>query len=99
MPREGGASSIDGWRLLDRPPSRAMTAEARTCVHGVASVQGNRALRLGDELVRHLAEALDLGLHHVADVDERVGALADAAAGAADEDVAGLDAEGGRCGF
>ena len=50
-------------------------------------------LRLGDELIRHLAEALDLGLHHVADVDEGVGALADAAAGAAHEDVAGLDAE------
>src|ERR1043165_9575761 len=60
---------------------------------GNSSAQGNRALRLGDELVRHLAEALDLGLHHVADVDERVGALADAAAGAAHEDVAGLHAE------
>jgi len=40
-----------------------------------------------------LPRPLDLGLHHVADVDEGVGALADAAAGAAHEDVAGLDAE------
>src|SRR3954447_20531863 len=50
-------------------------------------------LGLGHERVAHLAEALDLGLHHVAGVDEGVGALADAAAGAADEDVANLDAE------
>ena len=37
----------------------------------------------GDEPVAHLAQALHLGLHDVARLEEGVGALADAAAGAA----------------
>src|SRR6185436_17805225 len=53
----------------------------------------SRSALLGDEPVAHLAEAFHLGLHHVADLDERVGALADATAGAADEDVAGPQAK------
>src|SRR6185437_3952276 len=44
-----------------------------------------------DEAVAHLAEALDLRLHHIAGLEEAVPALADAAAGAADEHIAGLE--------
>jgi hypothetical protein len=36
----------------------------------------------GDELISHLAKALDLGLHDVAGLEEGIRALADATAGA-----------------
>ena len=51
---------------------------------------------LRHHLIPHLPQPLHLGLHHVADVEERVGALPHAAAGAADEDVAGPQAENVR---
>jgi hypothetical protein len=51
-------------------------------------------VRLRRESIAHLPQSLDLRLHHVAGVKERVGTLTDAAAGAADENVAGLHANG-----
>ena len=45
---------------------------------------------LRNKAITHLAEAFDLGLHDIAGVEKRVGALADAAAGAATENVAAL---------
>src|SRR5262249_24565694 len=44
----------------------------------------------GDEAVAHPAQSFDLGLHDVARLQEGVGPLADAAAGAAAEDIARL---------
>ena len=55
-----------------------------------AAVDNPGLSRLRNETIAHLAEPLDLGLHDVAGVEERVGALADAAAGAAAEKVAAL---------
>src|SRR3984893_10639098 len=51
---------------------------------------------VGNESVSHLAQALDLGLHDVAGLEERVGALPDAAAGAAAENIARLERENAR---
>jgi hypothetical protein len=48
------------------------------------------------EPVSHLAQALDLGLHDIARLEEGVGALADATAGAAAENVASLDCKNVR---
>src|SRR5437763_6923692 len=50
----------------------------------------------GNESVSHLAQALDFGLHDVAGLEERVGALPDAAAGAAAENIARLERENAR---
>src|SRR5215475_9063949 len=43
------------------------------------TVSCGRLGRFGDEAVAHLAQTLDLGLHDIADFEEAVGALADAA--------------------
>src|SRR5437588_7924676 len=50
----------------------------------------------GNESVSHRAQPLYLGLHEVAGLEERVGALADAAAGAAAENIARLERENTR---
>src|SRR6516162_8948841 len=55
---------------------------------GQKAALARRSLR--DHAVAHLAQALDLGLHDIADLQERVGAHAHTAAGAAAENVAGL---------
>jgi hypothetical protein len=52
-----------------------------------------RLRRLSNKAIAHFAEALDLGLHDVAGFEERIGALADAAAGAAAEEIAALKRE------
>ena len=44
-------------------------------------------------LLHIVPNPLDLRLHHVADVEERAFSLTDAAASAADEDVAGLQSK------
>src|SRR6202035_708953 len=49
--------------------------------------------RLGGETSAHLAEVFDLGLHDIAGFEKTIGALADAAAGAAAENVAALQSE------
>src|ERR1700730_18009273 len=61
---------------------------------GVSCSAGLRGF--GNESVLHLAQALDLGLHDVAGLEERVGALPDAAAGAAAENIARLERENAR---
>src|SRR5579872_1961918 len=56
-----------------------------------------RASRLVlDEAVPHAAKTLDLGLHDVADLEERIRALADPAAGAAEENIAGFQRHDAR---
>src|SRR5579863_4732422 len=67
-------------------------AQIRRTIHAVL----RRLLRLADEAVAHLAEAFDLGLHDVAGLEKSVGALADAAASAAAENIAALQAENVR---
>src|ERR1700722_20486462 len=48
---------------------------------------------LCDKAIAHLPEPLDLGLHHVPHIEKRIRPLADAAAGAAAEEVAALQAQ------
>src|SRR5579863_9515526 len=62
-------------------------AQIRRTIHAVR----RRLLRLADEAVAHLAEAFDLGLHDVAGLEEGIGALADAAASAAAENIAAVE--------
>ena len=61
--------------------------------------RGSGLSGLRDKPIAHLAETLDLGLHDITDFKKRVGALADAAAGATAEEVAALQAQnvGGVC--
>src|SRR5262249_19860399 len=64
------------------------------------SVQRNKSakevLGLGDKTVAHFAHGFDLGLHHVANFKKRIGALTDAAACAAAENIPGLERAHGR---
>src|SRR5205807_6871598 len=52
--------------------------------------------RFGDEAVLHLAQTLDFGLHDIAEFQEGVAALADAATRSATENVAGFERENAR---
>ena len=55
----------------------------------VGTVSGS----LCHKLVAHLTQPFDFGFHHIAGFEESNGALADAAAGPATENVAGLERE------
>ena len=53
-------------------------------------------LGLGDKTVAHFAQGFDLGLNHVANFKKRIGALTDAAARAAAENIPRLERENVR---
>src|SRR5258706_11667991 len=102
------SGAVDDIRLLGTPPRAAgETGFAKRRGAGSAGMagakpswrrcnRGQRSSGLRDHAVSHLAQALDLGLHDIARREESVGALTDAAAGAAAEDVARLDGENMR---
>src|SRR5262249_33589321 len=74
-------------------------ARLRTWMTALVDLRGEGHLsqrRFGDEAVAHLAQTLDLGLHDIADFEEAVGALADAATGPATENVAGFERKNAR---
>src|SRR5262245_65769799 len=74
-------------------------ARLRTWMTALVELRGEGHLsqrRFGDEAVLHLAQALDLGLHDIADFEEGVGALADAATRPATENVAGFERKNAR---
>src|SRR5260370_21255726 len=68
----------------------------QVCSKRSPTVSCSRLARFADEAVLHVAQALDLGLHDIAEFEEGVGALAHAATGPATENVAGFDRKNAR---
>src|SRR6202023_815106 len=81
-------------RFWPARPAHDSRAAAHPCRSRGSGLGGFR-----NKAIAHLAEPLNLGLHDIADIEKRVSALPDAAAGAAAEEVTALQAQnvGGVC--